>query len=202
MRFKSEQKKWQCWYNNLYQRFAYDVRSLGWRSYDRQQQRFLEVLEKSGLSTEKEVLDFGCGFADFYDFLWQHFAIKPRYTGVDLNLSFIEEARRIYPGVFVIHDDILNVSCKADYVFMLGVLNHRMSQQFDYFQTYVKHGLRCCQDTLVVTVLSDAEKCQNLKHFYYYKKNELEECLSLLVMSGYHIHPGPFKNEWILIIKK
>jgi SAM-dependent methyltransferase len=110
-------------YAQRWEEFGYDTRSLGIGSRESQEVRF-RVLAEIGDLTDTAVLDVGCGFGDLRDFLDRR-GVSVRYTGVDLQPAFIEEARRRHPGDAFFCEDIegFQPQQEPDYVLISGTFN-------------------------------------------------------------------------------
>jgi SAM-dependent methyltransferase len=110
-------------YAQRWQEYGYDTRSLGIGSRESQEVRF-RVLAEIGNLTGAAVLDVGCGFGDLHAFLEQR-GVAVRYTGVDLQPAFIEEARRRRPGDAFFCADIESFEPETppDYVLISGTFN-------------------------------------------------------------------------------
>ena len=94
------------YYGKRFSRCGVDVRAF-WNSTDSQVRRF-EIMSQIGDLEGKSVLDVGCGFGDFCDFLMTRSHIKLRkYIGVDITPSIVEEARKQHPGETIHCADIL-----------------------------------------------------------------------------------------------
>ena len=105
------------WYEDKVRRFGFDHRGLGFRSRTSQEKRF-EALMALGDFHGRRLLDVGCGFGDFLEFL-QARDIRPIYTGLDICEPMIERCRNRFPvsaGRFVVAD----------------VLDHRPEEPYDY----------------------------------------------------------------------
>ena len=63
--------------------------------------------EKLALTAENIVLDVGCGFADFANFLDTRYR-DVRYTGVDVSRAMLDEAARLHPDKDIRRLNILN----------------------------------------------------------------------------------------------
>jgi SAM-dependent methyltransferase len=100
--------------------------ALGWLP-DGQLIRF-EVLSRIGDLAHCSVLDVGCGYADLYPFLQQHFA-GVRYHGIEQMPELLALARARYghaPGVTLTTGDFLRAPLPpSDYVLASGSLNYR-----------------------------------------------------------------------------
>lgn len=86
--------------------------------------RHYQAMLDIGDISNSDILDFGCGKGDFYDFLIKN-NIAVNYHGFDINESLIDVARRKFPGidfrVFDIDRDALKED--FDYIFLCGVFN-------------------------------------------------------------------------------
>ena len=82
-------------YNRRVGEFGHDPRACDYGRAESQQRKFgvlSEALDHTGLS----VLDVGCGFADYADFLAREH-IPTSYTGIDLSAEMISLARTSHP---------------------------------------------------------------------------------------------------------
>jgi SAM-dependent methyltransferase len=136
------------------QRFAehgYGARALGWGSAEQQRYRFAQTLAGPIDLTGCTVLDIGCGFGDYRDFL---LAAKPGagvYHGWDVNPDLVAEAGRRHAddaGVrFSVRDfmdpgvESVSPAPVADVGVMLGVLNFHLGGQVDNY-AYSELALR------------------------------------------------------------
>jgi len=112
-----------------------DPRSLGWARTESQLIRF-RVLAQIGDLAHRSVLDAGCGYADLYPFLRQHYA-GVQYHGIEQIPEMLAVARDRYPdapGLTLSGGDFLRTPLPpADYVLASGALNYRhRDPQFVY----------------------------------------------------------------------
>jgi hypothetical protein len=84
------------WYATHVRRYGYTYRALGFGRRASQEKRFGALL---GLGTlhGASVLDAGCGFGDFLEFL-QARGMSPQYTGFDLCAPMVERCRKRFAG--------------------------------------------------------------------------------------------------------
>ena len=111
------------WYEDKVQRFGYDHRGLGFRSRSSQEKRF-EALLSLGDLHGRRLLDVGCGFGDFLEFLHAR-GNKPIYTGLDICEPMVQRCRQRYPvsaGRFVVGDVLAHYPDEPyDYVVASGI---------------------------------------------------------------------------------
>jgi SAM-dependent methyltransferase len=70
------------WYEEKVRTYGFDYRGLGFRTRSSQVKRF-EALMALGELDGRRVLDVGCGFGDFLEFLHGQ-GVRPVYTGIDV----------------------------------------------------------------------------------------------------------------------
>jgi SAM-dependent methyltransferase len=108
------------YYESLITQYGYSHRSCDYGSKQSQTKKFQALAD--ALPTENiTLLDVGCGFADFADFLS---GCRPQchYTGIDITAGMIEEARRLRPHVPLKKGNILNEDPgRFDYVSANGI---------------------------------------------------------------------------------
>jgi SAM-dependent methyltransferase len=93
------------WYEDKVRHFGFDHRGLGFRTRSSQEKRF-EALLALGDFDGRHVLDVGCGFGDFLDFLVER-DIHPLYTGIDICEPMVERCIERFPpgaGRFMVAD--------------------------------------------------------------------------------------------------
>lgn len=105
------------WYEDKVRRYGYDHRGLGFRSRSSQERRF-EALLALGDFHGRTLLDVGCGFGDFLQFLGER-GIRPRYTGLDICEPMIARCRERF------------ASSDARFV-VADVLDYTPPHSFDY----------------------------------------------------------------------
>lgn len=111
-------------YTKAYKEHGVSAKGLHWNSKETQYKRF-EVLT-SFLSDLKKhsIIDVGCGFGEYLNYL-EKVNIKPDiYLGIDCEEFILEIARKQFPKhVFLNCNILFNEIPKADYIFCSGALN-------------------------------------------------------------------------------
>ena len=105
------------WYEDKVRRFGYDHRGLGFRSRSSQEKRF-GALASLGDFHGRTLLDVGCGFGDFLDYLRAQ-GIEPRYTGIDICAPMIQRCRERFTD-------------EAATFEVADVLEYAPARQYDY----------------------------------------------------------------------
>ena len=84
-------------YNDRFDQYGRDIKTVGWGSEKDQLLRF-EVLFRGLDPKGKTILDLGCGLADLIPFLDAMTGGDFRYIGVDIAEKLINEAKKTYGG--------------------------------------------------------------------------------------------------------
>ena len=109
-----------AWYEDKVRQYGYDHRGLGYRSRSAQEKRF-EALLALGAFDGRSLLDVGCGFGDFLEFLHAR-GIEPRYTGLDICEPMVERCRERFAGLDAafIEADVLGFEPTGRYDFVIA----------------------------------------------------------------------------------
>lgn len=130
-------------YNDRIERLGTTLEALASGTEERRQIRF-RVLAEVGISSGDSVLDLGCGFGDFSEYLSRKNIIVS-YTGYDINPTIINEARERYPGRKFEVKDILNEPFpEFDYIVSSSCFNLPLTNG-DNYDFIAKILLQCYQ---------------------------------------------------------
>ena len=117
---------------DAFKRHGYHPNALLWSNTEIQETRY-RILADSGIKAGDSVLDVGCGFGDFANFLTENG--KPvDYTGIDLSEELIKEGQKHYPEIKLIAGDIFDYNPadnSMDYVTLSGTLNRKLDYLAD-----------------------------------------------------------------------
>jgi SAM-dependent methyltransferase len=115
-------------YQELYRQHGYSPKSLGWDK-GKQFLRFHQLTSEWNLKGA-HILDVGCGFGDFVNYLRFIGVSDFTYTGVDLVGEFVAEGKKRHPGgnIRFIQGDFLSSGCddSFDYAIASGTFNLKM----------------------------------------------------------------------------
>ena len=148
------------------------VKALSSGNANRQQIRFFNLCQVGNLEN-KTVLDFGCGLADFYEFLKVEMKINVDYCGVDIVPEFIEISAKKYPEARFTTEDILETDFldknKFDYIFCSQVFNNRYAKNDNLeFAKKVMFKLQAsCNEGLAMDFITSYVDFEEPHLFYY-----------------------------------
>lgn len=178
-------------YNDRFEQFGRDVRTVGWGNRADQLLRF-EVLFRGIDPRGKTILDVGCGLGDLVPYLQERTDGDFRYIGIDVAERLIQEAKITHGNescTFICCDVFDAELPKVDIAVLSGALSLRVEGIDDYAQrtlrrmydltsevaclnfltTYVDYELEKNQHYQPETVFGWARvvtKCVNLLHDY------------------------------------
>jgi len=121
-------------YSERLSKHGVSPKTLGWDK-KRANLRF-EILSSQWDLSNKSILDFGCGFGDFYDFLHRKNITDFNYLGIDINPRLVEVAKRLYPAATFMVCNIFTETLKSkyDYIFASGVFNDKLSDNLTFIE--------------------------------------------------------------------
>ncbi len=117
--------------------------ALFWSSKEVQYLRFevlMDVFDQRDMAETKSVLDIGCGFGEFADYMSGQ-GVNIAYTGIDLSSELITEGQKRYPDINLIEADLFEfdpADNSYDYVFLSGALNRQLNDNGDYAYRTIK----------------------------------------------------------------
>ena len=145
------------------------VQALGWRDTAQQELRFKVMVDGMRSLRGASVLDVGCGFGDFFDYLHagDH---AVRYTGCDLSPDVLAVARTRHPELTFEERDILErpyPSQAFDYVCMSGIFNHRIADNVSFLRSMLAAGFDSCSKGVVANMTTSYVDYEDAHLFYF-----------------------------------
>jgi SAM-dependent methyltransferase len=150
------------------------VQALGWRDQAQQELRFRVMADGMRSVDGASVLDVGCGFGDFYDYLTAA-GHDVRYTGCDLSPDVLAVARERHPELTFEQRDILDrphPSRSFDYVCMSGIFNHRISDNDAFLRAMLAAAFDTCSTGVVSNMTTSYVDYQDA-HLYYFSPEDV-----------------------------
>lgn len=125
-------------YQEKYEKFGVDPKSLCWHQKGAAHQRFRQFWAEIDFNG-KSVLDVGCGFGEMAKFLHKRYR-DVNYTGVDIVPEFINEAEKLYPFYKFFVRDYFSAPMqdKFDIVMASGVLNSNVGNNVSWREENIK----------------------------------------------------------------
>lgn len=122
-------------YEQSIREFGISAEGVHWNSKYTQYKRF-EIITKLIKKDIKEstLVDVGCGFGEYYNYLQNNNRIPKEYIGIDCEKSMIEiSKKRFINQHFYIQDILKDDLLKADYYISSGALNMLSKEQLNIF---------------------------------------------------------------------
>lgn len=150
-------------YGERYRELGVSARTLGWGTREHQRIRFEAVCSLVDM-TDRDILDWGCGFGDLATHLRETGVAFRSYRGVDLNPDFIDEARATHRSHAAITFDVADTDHalpheddEADVVIMLGLANFEQPDlnTEEYGRLLLERGFAAARHAVVCDFLSD-----------------------------------------------
>ncbi len=110
-------------------------RGVDWNGAESQRIRFAQ-LAKVIPSEPFTLLDVGCGYAAFFDFLTESFS-EFHYMGVDISPAMIDAAKSRIRDSRAAFETAISEAPVSDYAVSSGIFNVRMNESDERWSTYV-----------------------------------------------------------------
>jgi|TARA_B100001971_G_C18192924_1_gene539732 SAM-dependent methyltransferase len=167
-------------YEDRLNKYGVSVKTMGWRNQKQQFLRFRILKEISENLEGTSVLDIGCGFGDFYNYLKKN-DINVKYTGFDISPKIIKKAKELHPNAIFEVRDILQdkINKKYDYIFLSGLLNARLSDNEQFAKKIIPRMFKIAKTGVAVNLMSNHVDYREDQHYYYSPEGIFSFCKTL-----------------------
>lgn len=203
----TDRRKQAEYYEKLLGQYGDHFLSLDWKSPESQDSRFNIFADLINMFAPQKisVLDVGCGFGDFYDYLAKN-KFNADYAGFDIAPKIIDMAKKKYPNTkFAVKDILVEpVNEKYDFVFLSGALNICFGDReshLEYIKSMLIQMYELCNIAVGVNFLSSQamyflrEEDLKQKQYFYTKPEEavsIAKGMTNRFMLRHDYHPGDF----------
>lgn len=130
-----------------------------WNSKQSMLERYMAIVKMVDLRG-KVVLDVGCGYCDFYDFLKAVNIEVREYVGVDLHPEIVKEAKRRHSHLVVRQADFLETEIEPDnfdYCIGCGIVTFAIDCWKERTTKIMKKMFEAAREGIVIDFLKDRE---------------------------------------------
>ena len=143
-------------FNKLVEKHGYSIKSLDYRSETGQKTRF-DVITQIGISNDDSLLDVGCGFGDYFNYLKQKGIKNIKYNGIDLSDEIVDVANEKNPLINVVQGNVLDLpdDKKFDYVVSVGVNGVKTGDNWDNLTSVLDKMWKLCKKGIAYNAVSN-----------------------------------------------
>ena len=167
------------YYGSLIEKWGHDPRACDYGQQKSQGVKFKVLSEVCNLSG-KSILDVGCGFADFADFLLKD---NPdiKYHGVDITPAMIKKAKELNPHLDLQVLNILDVTNSPlyDIVTANGIFYLLGDQAYPLMKQMISKMYEICREAVSFNSLSIWASNKEATEFYADPCQIIEHCRTL-----------------------
>jgi ubiquinone/menaquinone biosynthesis C-methylase UbiE len=161
-------------YKNRFKEHGINVSALASGSTEHQKIRF-EALMKVGDLNNQTILDIGCGFGDFYNYLKEN-GIKAKYVGIDICPPFVDVCKERFPEATFEVCDIESSVPKGEFDYVISSQTFNNKLQFDdnekVVRAVIKKGYEICKKGMAIDMLTKYVDFEE-PHLHYYSPEEI-----------------------------
>lgn len=166
------------YYDKLVEKYGHDPRACDYGRPESQQSKFAVLADVLPLGG-KSVLDVGCGFADFSDYLAARYP-GVRYAGVDLSTEMVRKARELHPQIEIRQLNLLEQDPgRFDVVTANGIFYLLAGDAWPLMQKLIARMFECANEAVAFNSLSTFAWHQEAGEFYADPGEVLDFCLKL-----------------------
>jgi SAM-dependent methyltransferase len=168
-------------YADRFKQYGVDIKTLASGNRERQLLRF-KIFSEIGKIDGHSVLDLGCGFGDFYQYLKDQ-GIQVDYTGIDICPPFIEACRQRFPEAHFKVADIQkdDLGRRFDYIVCSQVYNNKLQKENneEVMRDVIRKGFALCDIAFAVDMITKYVDYQEEKLHYYSPEEIFAFCKGL-----------------------
>lgn len=144
-------------YKELYLKHGESPFSVQYSDKKSQYNRF-KILSEIDINMNS-VLDFGCGLADFYEYIRENLNFNGKYIGIDFVTEFIERNKKKYVNdnhaeFFEYNISKDNFEHKCDYAILSGVFNNKTDNNEEFMFYTIKKMFDLCNKGIAFNAMS------------------------------------------------
>lgn len=161
------------YYSNKIEEYGPTSQGVDWNGKESHFLRFEQLCKVLPKSSRFSLLDYGCGYGSLLEFLAEK-KIKSDYTGYDISLEMITQAKKIFPK----HHFIPNLeSSLYDYTIANGIFNVKLDCEEKKWGKYIHKTLHEINELskkgFSFNLLTSYSDIELMKEYLYYA-NPLE----------------------------
>ena len=165
-------------YEKLLEKYGYSIKSLDYRSETSQKTRF-DIITQVGINDDCSLLDVGCGFGDYFNYLKQRGIKNVKYNGIDLTDKIVNVAKEKNPLANVVQGNVLDLpdDKKFDYVVSLGVNGVKTGDNWGNLTSVLDKMWKLCKKGIAYNAVSNFASEQDEVSFLKVYNLRLNMCL-------------------------
>ncbi len=138
-------------YDKTIDKYGYNIKGLGWRK-GRLSKRY-KIISESYNFKNKSVLDYGCGFCNFYEYIKKKNIKIKEYSGVEINPKIRKYISRRYKEKITIYENTPKI--KYDIIVSNGVHNYKTKNCEKIFYNDINKLLKITKKALIISFINN-----------------------------------------------
>jgi len=177
---QNDRKKIEALYNDRFDNYKNDIKTVGWGSREDQTLRFEQLFRNLDLKGKK-ILDVGCGLGDLTTFLNEKTSGNFSYIGIDIAKSLIDEANRLKAAnnISFIHGEVFLINGKFDYVVESGALTYKIEDNILYTTKVMKKMFELSNEAACLNFMTKYVDFELDKNFHYSPEEMFTHAINL-----------------------
>jgi 2-polyprenyl-3-methyl-5-hydroxy-6-metoxy-1,4-benzoquinol methylase len=176
-------------YEKLLEKYGYSIKSLDYRSETSQKTRF-DIITQVGINDDCSLLDVGCGFGDYFNYLKQRGIKNVKYNGIDLTDKIVNVAKEKNPLANVVQGNVLDLpdDKKFDYVVSVGVNGVKTGDNWDNLTSVLDKMWKLCKKGIAYNAVSNFASEQDEQIYFVSPIRVIEHVMNNLTYKVVYRH--------------
>lgn len=156
-------------WTKLAEKYGYSTKSLDYGSDESQKKKF-DIITQLGIEDDCSVLDVGCGFGDYFNYLKQCGVKNVRYCGIDITDKMVELAKEKNPSADIKQCNVLDLhdDKKFDYVISVGFNSVKTGHNWETLTQVLDKMWELCKKGIAYGAVSTFAPNQNMYEYTYF----------------------------------
>lgn len=195
-------------YNQKIVQYGACHKGVDWGTEEGQRLRFDIICRNLDINLLKSIIDFGCGYGEFYFFL-KKLGFKGFYQGFDISYEMIQMAKQLHGNNSL--DNMFTHQFsdikKADYCIASGVFNIKLFSKDSDWQYFIEHNLSKINNIstkgFFFNMFSKLNlNCKVYSDVYYADPKEIKKYCLKNYSSKVLLFEGYYSNDFTIYVEK
>jgi SAM-dependent methyltransferase len=195
-------------YNQKIVQYGACHKGVDWGSEEGQRLRFDIICKNLELESLKSIIDYGCGYGEFYSFI-KNLGFNGFYQGYDISEEMIQMAKKLHgndmPNKVFTHE--FSVIERAEYCMASGVFNIKLYSEEADWHNFIVHNLSIINKISIKGFFfnmfsKEAQDYPVYSDVYYADAVKIKELCLKEFSKRVKLFEGYYRNDFTVLVEK
>lgn len=171
--FRKETNALRQHYARVFEKFGETAQGVDWKNDHDANDRYRRIFALLDQKQDLSILDVGCGYGEFYNYLIKHSSLKQYYAGCDIVGDMISVAKERYPKADFFHLDFLEdwpLDKYTDFIIGCGLFTQLVDFEDgameDWSNVVIEKMFSIAKKGVIVNFITTDVDFRNTRNFY------------------------------------